>query len=324
MSPRTLLASAGLLVLLLAASACGSSETAIEVAGSSVQRSDFVDQVESWAVVSQQGSVTAGDSDTAIGVDPGVTASWATLWTNFSALRSWAEQRGIQITDEHRAQAEQLVLSQFQGSLDPDDVAVREVIGWQTTLNAILDDEDLMAEAREQYPQIAEQAEIPLLCSRHVLLEDEAAARAVLDRLEQGENFNQVAIEESVDPSVQQNGGELGCLPRGSLVPEFEDPAWEASAGDLVGPVESDFGFHVIEVLRLGPPDEAEVAQRYSEAIQGDLVRGTSFLYDQVYEDVDVHVDPRFGTWDAERRQVLPPAGSTARPADGSLPAGAG
>lgn len=68
-------------------------------------------------------------------------------------------------------------------------------------------------------------------------------------RIEAGTPFEVVAAEISQDPGSKNNGGDLGYFGRGAMVPPFENAAFGAELNSLVGPVETDFGFHLIEVL---------------------------------------------------------------------------
>jgi peptidyl-prolyl cis-trans isomerase D len=93
---------------------------------------------------------------------------------------------------------------------------------------------------------------------RHILYKADgtpaadAAARAKADsavkRLKGGADFAALAKAESEDPGSKASGGELGAVSRGRMVQEFEDAAFGATQGDIVGPVKSPFGFHVIQV----------------------------------------------------------------------------
>lgn len=77
-------------------------------------------------------------------------------------------------------------------------------------------------------------------------------ARATLEqarrRIEGGESFADVAREVSEDPTSAERGGELGFVGRGQMPPEFEEAAFAAPVGQLVGPVEAGFGMHLLEV----------------------------------------------------------------------------
>lgn len=67
------------------------------------------------------------------------------------------------------------------------------------------------------------------------------------DRIENGESFNVLAKEYSQGPSGR-NGGELGIAKRGAMVPEYEAAALKLKPGELSDPVETEFGFHLIEL----------------------------------------------------------------------------
>jgi parvulin-like peptidyl-prolyl isomerase len=67
-------------------------------------------------------------------------------------------------------------------------------------------------------------------------------------QLQDGGDFAQLAQEFSQDPGSAEQGGDLGCLGRGETVPNFEEAVFKAEQGEIVGPVETEFGYHVIEV----------------------------------------------------------------------------
>ncbi|MEQ9441271.1 MAG: peptidylprolyl isomerase [Cyclobacteriaceae bacterium] len=71
----------------------------------------------------------------------------------------------------------------------------------------------------------------------------------IRERVVNGEDFGELAKEYSDDPGSAQYGGELGFVERGQFVPEFEAAALKMQPGDLSQPIESDFGFHLIELL---------------------------------------------------------------------------
>ena len=60
--------------------------------------------------------------------------------------------------------------------------------------------------------------------------------------------FGELAREFSKDPGSAQQGGDLGTFPRGTMVKAFEDAAFAAKPGDITGPVQTEFGWHVIKV----------------------------------------------------------------------------
>ncbi len=115
-------------------------------------------------------------------------------------------------------------------------------------------------ELRAAYEAHLDRYEIPeTVRARHILLRlppdaDEAQVKAVeakaneiLAKAQAGEDFAALAKKYSQDTTASQ-GGELGEFHRGQMVPPFEEAAFAARAGEIVGPVRTRFGFHVIQV----------------------------------------------------------------------------
>ncbi|MEO8514397.1 MAG: peptidylprolyl isomerase [Ignavibacteria bacterium] len=73
-------------------------------------------------------------------------------------------------------------------------------------------------------------------------------AEQIFQRLKAGEDFSKLAAENSDDPSSKVKGGDLGWFGKGAMVKEFEDAVNGATVGQIVGPVKSQFGFHIIKV----------------------------------------------------------------------------
>ena len=96
-------------------------------------------------------------------------------------------------------------------------------------------------------------------CIRHILFspDEEEEAEEVKEELDDGGDFEELARENSQDPGSAENGGDLGCNPEGGFVPEFDEAAFEAEEGEISGPIETEFGYHVIEVTEI--QDEEEV-----------------------------------------------------------------
>ena len=69
------------------------------------------------------------------------------------------------------------------------------------------------------------------------------------DQIRQGQRMSTLAVLYSEDPGSQPRGGELGLLPRGALVPEFTAVAYNLKKGDVSRIVETEFGYHIIELI---------------------------------------------------------------------------
>ncbi|HEX5716293.1 MAG TPA: peptidyl-prolyl cis-trans isomerase, partial [Thermoanaerobaculia bacterium] len=97
--------------------------------------------------------------------------------------------------------------------------------------------------------------------ARHILIKTEgrtdADAQKILEgaraRLAKGEDFAALARELSEEPAAKTSGGDLGFFGRGQMVPAFEEAAFGAPPNALVGPIKSDFGWHLIQVLEKRP-----------------------------------------------------------------------
>ncbi len=82
--------------------------------------------------------------------------------------------------------------------------------------------------------------------ARHILLKDEAEANRLKDQLDSGADFEEMARQKSADPATAPRGGDLGWVTRGRFVPEFEQAVFNIEKGQIVGPVKTTFGYHII------------------------------------------------------------------------------
>jgi peptidyl-prolyl cis-trans isomerase C len=81
----------------------------------------------------------------------------------------------------------------------------------------------------------------------HILVKTEDEANRIMKRINDGEDFAAVAKRFSSCPS-RKDGGDLGWFGKGQMVPEFEKVAFENDPGTVVGPIKTQFGYHVIKV----------------------------------------------------------------------------
>ncbi|MPZ79271.1 MAG: hypothetical protein GEV28_02280 [Actinophytocola sp.] len=227
-----------------------------------------------------------------------------------AVLQDGAAELDIEITDEDIADTIAEVVPQFGG--DEEDMyeqleeqgLARDEVDRQLELFAI--ENAVTSELSPEISDIATAYEdgVP---ARHILVADTDAATEAMNRIGGGEDFAEVAAETSTDGSAAQ-GGDLGFIQPGTTVPEFEDALFGADEGELVGPIESDFGFHVIE--RLEKPaledvqDEIRTSLEQATAQEGQAAY-QEFITGQMQE-AEIEIDPEFGEWDAEIGQVVP------------------
>jgi len=99
----------------------------------------------------------------------------------------------------------------------------------------------------------------PYVHAAHILVETEEEANAALERINGGEAFADVAVELSSDGSAE-NGGDLDWFGKGQMVPVFEEAAFALTeVGQLSAPVQSQFGWHVIQLLEA--PEERDLPE---------------------------------------------------------------
>ena len=189
-----------------------------------------------------------------------------------------------------------LVLRQAQVTALQEDIAEVEV------------DDAAVEKFYEENPELFART-----CVSHILVATPEEAAAAKARIDAGEDFAAVAAEVSTDPGSGANGGELGCVPSGSFVPEFESVMETLPVGQVSAPAESSFGHHLILVTdrTTQPLDEvrAEIRQRLLSEGQSDF----DAFVDEALSKATIEVNPRYGRFDPEAAQpgIVPPQGPT-------------
>ncbi|BEV45913.1 peptidylprolyl isomerase [Afipia carboxidovorans] len=121
---------------------------------------------------------------------------------------------------------------------------------------AALTDEALKKVYEEASKQISGEQEVH---ARHILVETEDEAKAIVAELKKGADFAELAKKKSKDPGAS-DGGDLGYFTKDQMVPEFSTAAFALETGKISDPVKSQFGWHIIKVedkrARKAPPFE--------------------------------------------------------------------
>jgi len=293
------LAAAGLTVAaVLVGSGCGAvpdADTAATVGGHDITIDTFERLLRSVTDNEELFGISADlETDT---VQSPQARSVLSLLVQGETTRQYLAASDEAITDEDR-QAVREQLGEDNPVFDlPEDV-VAALVDSQAGPTAVArvpapSDEELQA----QYEQAP--ADLGIVCVRHVQVASEAEAEAVLDELAAGASIEDLARERSTEQSAATTGGALqaaadvNCAPesgvRERFGDEFTDAALASRPGSPSAPVETSFGWHVIE------------AQPYA-----DIADSLSSLYGEIgpqlrllafSRGLDVRIDPRYGRW---------------------------
>jgi parvulin-like peptidyl-prolyl isomerase len=138
--------------------------------------------------------------------------------------------------------------------------------------------------------------ETTTVCAAHILVETREEADDAILRLEAGEDFGDLADELSQDAATPR--GDLGCRTAGAYVLSFAQATLDAPLGEVHGPVETQFGWHVVIVAERTALDRAAVeADPLQYVPEGDVRRVWETWVDEQLRAADVEVVARYGTW---------------------------
>lgn len=314
MSHLRLVAAAGAAAatVLVLATGCGASaDVAAEVAGVEYA----VDDLNDYLATTDPSNAARAPRDAA--------ALWLSEWAFFVAVELELAERGMVVSNDHEAQA----VAELTGA---DPAFVPGAGGGDVTIHQRAIVLAALEWAEGEAPGMPITDPLRHLCSRHILVESQQEADAVLARLDAGEEFGFLAVELSLDPGSGSLGGDLGCVLEGSFVAPFESAAYAAEPGETVV-AESQFGFHVIQVIssgratsqnhpqidgerlaRMAEDARSAAAERAEIAAQDERQQLLAELQETVFVSYasQVRIDERYGYWDPEQfRVVLEPLG---------------
>ncbi|MBH1957653.1 MAG: peptidylprolyl isomerase [Burkholderiales bacterium] len=145
-----------------------------------------------------------------------------------------AEKQGIAATDDFKAQME----------LARQTLMIRELFASYQKKNPVTD-----AELKAEYDKFAATNGGKEYKARHILVEKESEATAIIASLKKGGKFEDIAKKQSKDPGSGAKGGDLDWANPSSYVPEFTEALLKLNKGQTTDtPVKSQFGYHVIRV----------------------------------------------------------------------------
>ena len=258
---------------------CGGSQVDIEVGEIQIERKALIEWNEER---------TGGDTS-----DMSLLIGTATEWIQNQALADFLSDYGATFAEADIEKARNQLVA---GGLSDSDPRLNFYSEWQAIRNF----------AAEGGPEVrsAYEANKGLLgyelCTSHVLTNTREEALEVMELLDSGQKFEDLALTFSIDPGSGADGGSLGCVPLGAFVPSFERAVLGAikASVEVVGPVGSPFGFHVIRV------NEVSVVEPAAFEEQGEGLFMSIVHLSSLTREVDL--DGRYGTWDPVAGQIEP------------------
>jgi parvulin-like peptidyl-prolyl isomerase len=294
-------------------SACGTTENyAAKVNGNTISIKTIEDELHAvtsnpryLAALDQQFGGSGNGSGLQSGGDNTVNAQYtASVVFNrvLVALIDQADEReNVTITPQQRAEAEQSVRSDLGEAalFDSLPASYRDyLINRQSSLTALLAARNTEAAQRAEYEKNKET--YTEYCIRHILVQGQPEADAIRGRITSGEDFAAIARTSSLDNQggaggSAAEGGSLGCVSGEDLsqyVAPFRDAAKALAVNELSQPVQTDFGFHLVQVTskNLAPFEQVR------EQIARQLQNSSAFFMDQL-KDAKVEVNPRYGKY---------------------------
>ncbi len=168
-----------------------------------------------------------------------------------------AKKRGLDATDEYKNQIE----------LARQTILIRQLFADHQKKNPVTD-----AEIQAEYDKFVAANGGKEYRARHILVEKEDEAKALIADIKKGAKFEDLAKKASKDPGSGANGGDLDWAAAGSYVPEFSGAMVKLDKGQMTDtPVKSQFGYHIIrvdDVREAQLPKLEEVKPQISQQLQ--------------------------------------------------------
>ena len=148
--------------------------------------------------------------------------------------------------------------------------------------------EESLAAAYEAFvAEFDTDAPVPEYNASHIIVETEAEAQALREGLDSGADFAELAREHSTDGAAA-GGGSLGWFGPGVMIPEFEEAVAAMEPGDVTGPLETRFGWHLVrldDTRMSAAPALEDIGDELAEQIRREAAQSE---IDRVMQDIDV------------------------------------
>jgi len=241
------------------------------------------------------GSVVVTDRD----VDRWLQVQLETRRITYGTVDSQPFREQVEVGDD---QIESFYADNTGQFMRPEQISVEYLVLDTNEMVALaeLDDEEIRQryEATQARFMTAERrrASHILITSGSERSDEEALelAESIRARVDEGEEFSTLAEEFSDDPGSAGQGGDLGWIEPGVMMPEFEESLYSLAPGEVAGPIETDFGWHVIQLQNIEAPRGQSLDEARSEIVEEIRVERADDLFIELRERlIDlVYADP--------------------------------
>ncbi len=145
-----------------------------------------------------------------------------------------------------------------------------------------VNDEEVLEYYEQNKDSFTEKEQVYLY---NILLETEEEAQDILEQLKAGGDFSEIAKEKSTGPSAAQ-GGDLGYLTKGTIIPEIEDVVFALELEELSEVIKTDFGFHILKITEKKPETVKTLEEVKEEIIQTLLPTKQKEAFENLLEEL--------------------------------------
>ncbi len=247
-------------------------------------------------------------------------------------VKAYARDHNISVSDAEVTSAVSQFTSSLGQSLAPQlaaqhltqaDVAgiVRRLLLFSDVEKAVGAGSVTDAQLRKLYEQ--QRAQFTQIHAKHILVKTQAEANRIEQQVT-AQNFGRLAQKYSIDPGSAAKGGDLGTLSTSQLDATFVQAAEALHPGQISQPVQTQYGWHIIQLVSIGVPPLAQVRDQLIGPLQA---RAYSDWLHKQYTSLAISVNPRYGRFDPSSGTVVPvrstattPATPTATPSASATP----
>jgi foldase protein PrsA len=223
-------------------SACGNSETVVESTAGNVTKEELYTAMK---------KSSAGGSDTLK-----MLVTEKVLDKKYDVTDKEVDEK----VKEFKDQAGENFNAFLQQYRLKDEAALKETLKGQLLVQKAV--EESVTEEELNKPQVK---------VSHILVKDEAKAKELKAKIDGGADFATLAKENSEDEGSKVNGGDVGVIVPGKMVPEFEEAALKLKVNEVSEPVKSQFGYHIIKATER--KEYSELSEEEQKATKEQVIQ---------------------------------------------------